>query len=130
MDLNENSDIVIEGMEDIITRDLSQHKALVERTKGELDAFRTARSHEVKKKRYYASLIGTGKYDDDALRSSMGDIAINIRHLSDKAELAEKKMAHHTRIVDELTAQLSSQNAGLVKLAEYRRTHASTNRLV
>jgi len=112
---------VIEGMDDIIRRDLNKHKFLLEQTKLELGAYREARSHEIKRKRHYRSLLGGGKYDDEALQRSMNDIATNIRHLGDKAKLAEEKIAHHTLIVDTLTKQLRDQNDALSALAQCRK---------
>ena len=113
--------LVVEGIEDIIKRDLVNHKSLLERTKLELLSFRQARSHEIKKKKHYVSLIGDGKYDDDSLRKSIKDMNVNIRHMSDKADLAEKKIQHHTLIVDTLTENLKKQNEGLKRLAENRK---------
>lgn len=112
-------------MEQIIKRDLLKHKELLGQTKGELDAFKMARAHEIKKKRYYSSLIGGEKYNDDSLRAAMKDIAINIRHLSDKADLAKQKMDHHSLIIDTLTKNLEAQNEGLAFLARYRKEHGS-----
>ena len=45
--------VVIAGIEDIIKRDLENHKALLDRTKVEELSFREARSHEIKKKKNY-----------------------------------------------------------------------------
>jgi len=101
--------IVIEGIEEITKRDLVKHKALIEQTTAELNAYREARAHEVRKKKHYRKLIGGGKFDDDALRRSMQDIAVNIRHMSDKCKAAEEKLKHHQLIVDTLTAQLEEQ---------------------
>lgn len=116
--------VIVEGMEDIIERDLAEHKALLERTQTELLAYRQARSHEIKKKRHYLSLVGKGKYDDEALQSAVDtQININIRHLSDKCKLAEKKIEHHKLIVDTLNEQLKSQREGLKALAEARRAN-------
>jgi len=111
--------IVIEGMEQIIERDLVKHKSLLERTKGEHLAYRNAKSHEINKKRHYAGLIGNGKWDDDALRSSMKDINKNIRHMEIKVEIAQRGIEHHTLIVDTLTEQLAQQYKGLKALREF-----------
>ena len=116
-------EIVIEGFEEILERDLLKHKGLVEQTKREIDAYRMARAHEVKRKKYYRSLIGGGKFNDDSLRRSMGDIATNIRHLSDRVKVSEEKLEHHRLIVDTLTQQLEDQNKGLATLAKWRREH-------
>ena len=126
---HKDPEIVFEGMEIIIKRDLEKHKVLLITSNQELLAFRNARSHEIKRKKYYKSLIGGEKYNDDSLRRSMDDIAINIRHLSDKVKLSEDAIKHHTLIVDTLTEQLENQNRGLDALAKYRRDHpdASNN---
>ena len=117
--------IVTEGIEVVIERDLLMHKGLLAQTKLEIDSFRNSRAHEVKRKKHYRSLIGGGKYNDDSLRSSMGSIAVNIRHFDDKVKLFEEKMAHHTVIVDTLSEQLVAQRAGLDYLARYRKDHAT-----
>ena len=126
---NDNADdnplIVIEGMEPIIQKDLDKHKAILEQTQTELGVFRQAVSHEVKKKKYYKSLIGGKKYNDDSLRKSIGDININIRHMSDKAKLAQDKIAFETNIVDTLTTQLGEYRESIKKLAEYRMKQAA-----
>jgi hypothetical protein len=113
-------DVVVEGMEQIIQRDLEKHRSLLESANRDLLAFRQARSHEVKKKRHYRDQIGKGKYNDKALEEARIQMAINIRHLSDKADLAEKKIEHHTEIIETLTKQLEDQNAGLKRLADHR----------
>jgi len=103
----------VEGMDVILKRDLSNHKSLLERTKTELIAYRTARSHEIKKKKHYTGLVGQGKYNDEALQSAMHDISLNIRHMSDKAVAAEEKIKHHELIIETLTRQLDDYNDGL-----------------
>ncbi len=119
--------VVIEGIEEIIARDLAKHKAIVERTKTEIATFRTARAHEIKKKKHYRSLIGGEKYNDDALRKSIEEMAVNIRHTSDKAETGVRKLEHHTVIVGSLTEQLAKQNADLAYLAKWRKDNAPCN---
>lgn len=99
-------EVFIEGIDKVIRMDLGKHKELLSQTKGELASFRQAVDHEIAKKRFYYRQIGQGKYNDKALKKSVKDIRINIRHLSDKAMLAEEKIAHHTLIIDTLTAQL------------------------
>lgn len=111
--------VVVEGMEDIIKRDLAKHQALLGRTRMELLAFRASRSHEIKKKKHYLSLIGQGKFDDEALREAIDtQINVNIRHLSDKCKMAEEKVEHHKLIVDTLTEQLEAQYTSLKRLRE------------
>ena len=116
----EESLLIVEGMEPIIQRDLDSHKVMLERTQADSDVFKQAVSHEVKKKRYYLSLIGGGKFNDDALRTSIDHMNINIRHLSDKAKAAQEKVKHHTLIIDTLTEQLKNYRENLQKLAEYK----------
>ena len=113
-------DVVVEGMEQIIQRDLDKHRSLLESANRDLLAFRTARSHEVKRKRHYRDQIGKGKFNDEALEAARIQMAINIRHLSDKADLAERKIEHHAEIVEALTKQLKDQMAGLKRLNDHR----------
>ena len=113
--------IVIQGIEDVIKRDLDKHKSLLERSRTELLAFKRARSHEIKKKRAWNGHIGGGKYNDESLRVSLKQINVNIRHFSDKATMAEANIAEHTRIVDHLTAQLSEQERDLDILDKFLR---------
>jgi hypothetical protein len=120
-------EIVIEGIEKVIKKDLKKFQGILERDKLDLIAFRGARSHEIKKKKHYKNLIGGEKFNDDALRESMSQIAINIRHMSDKVMLTEKAIEHHTEIVDTLTKQLENQMKGLKVLAEYREQNAAYN---
>lgn len=114
-------DVVTEGIEVVIARDLEKHKAILDRTKLEAQAFREGRSHEIRRKKHYAGLVGTGKYDDNALRVAMGQSAVNIQHMSDKVAMAEEQIKYHTHIVDTLAAQLKAQHKALDALAAYRR---------
>jgi hypothetical protein len=111
-------EIFIEGIDVVIKLDLGKHKELLARSQVDFQSFCEARDHEAARKRHYYRLIGGGKYDDDALKRSVEDIRINVRHLSDKAKLAQDKIEHHTLIVDTLTEQLQ----------DYNRTYASLNR--
>ena len=115
--------VVINGIKEIIERDLELHKSLLERTKMELLSFRDGRSHEIKKKKHYNKLIGGGKYDDDSLRTAMLDIATNIRHMSDKCDMSQEKIKHHQLIVDTLTEQLGDQNYMLAQAELYYQEH-------
>ena len=112
--------VVIEGIDEIIKRDLEKHKALLDRSKIELQSFRHARSHEIKKKKHYRKQVGNGKYNDKALKISMDDIAVNIRHMSDKVKLTEDAIAHHSLIVDKLTEQLDNHNDDMKELRRSR----------
>ena len=116
-------EIVIEGIEIVIERDLEKHKSLLSRTEREHRSWRNARSHEVQKKRYYKTLIGGNKYNDEALRNSIKGINVNIRHLSDKVKLAEDKMDHHQMIIDTLTEKLKNVHRGLEVLKNHRRNN-------
>lgn len=113
--------IIIEGIDEIIKRDLEKHKAALDRSKVELLAYKEARSHEIKKKKHYRKQIGNGKYNDEALKRSMNDIAINIRHMSDKVKLSEDAIAHHTLIVDTLTDQLEEYNKNMKEMIKNRK---------
>ena len=122
--------VVIQGLEQVIERDLDKHRMLLERTANELAVWRAGRSHEIRKKKHYAGLIrGQGpraeKYDKEALRAALDGINVNIQHLSDKCQGAEEKIAHHAEIVDTLTAQLAQQKRDLAFLAAYRERYAS-----
>ena len=123
--------IYIEGIGSVIKQDLKKHKVLLQRSKTELLSYREARSHEIKKKKYYNTLIGGGKFDDESLRNSINDIGVNIRHMSDKVKLSEDAIKHHTLIVDTLTDQLDNYNKGMRELTKSRRNeNAIRNRLV
>lgn len=113
----EDPALFVEGMDVVINLDLGKHKELLAQTQTELLSFREAVDHESARKRYYYRLIGSGDFNDDALKRSVEDIRINIRHLSDKVMAAEEKIKHHALIVDTLTAQL----------AEYNRSYAALN---
>lgn len=128
-DREKDPEIFIEGIDKVIKLDLGKHKVLLARTRVELEAFNVATAHESGRKRHYFRLIGGGKYDDDSLRRSVKDIRINIRHLADKAKLATEKIAHHTLIVDTLTAQLAEYNrmAVVVAAAISREPNAACN---
>jgi len=119
------ANIVIKGIEKVIKRDLEKHKILLERSTIEMLSFKEAVSHEVKKKKHYKTLIGEGKYNDDALRKSMDMIAVNIKHLSDKVKVSQDSIDHHRLIVDTLTKQLEDQNESLAKY--YRDKDAISN---
>jgi hypothetical protein len=112
--------MVVEGMEDIIKKDLGAHKIILERTQQELLAYRNAVSGEIQKKKYYLTLIGGDKFNDNSLRNSINDINVNIKHMSDKVKLSKDKIEHETLIVDTLTEQLANQNHNLEVLAKHR----------
>jgi len=111
--------VFIKGMDKVLKKDLQKHKDLLQRAKGSLISFREAVSHQVKKKKYYKSLLGGGKYNDVAMKKSMNMIAIDIRHMSDKVKLAEEEIEHHTLIVDTLTGQLEEYYENKLKREDY-----------
>jgi hypothetical protein len=119
--------IVIAGLEVVIKRDLEKHKLLLIQSKADLDTFRLALSHQIKKKKYYVSQIGGGKYSDVALQKSIVMIGVDIRHMSDKVKLSEEALAHHSLIVDILTAQLADQYKNLKILTEFRERSSASN---
>lgn len=112
---------VVEGMEEIIEKDLQKHKTILERTFQERQVYREAISHEIKRKKHYNSLIGGNKFDDIALRESVDQMAINITAMSNKVKLSDDKIDHETLIVDTLTAQLENQYRGLKLLSEHKK---------
>lgn len=114
----QDPEIFIEGIDVRIKLDLGKHKELLAQTQEELLAYQDAVAHEGQRKRNYYHLIGKGRYDDNALRRSIEDMRINIRHLSDKVDAAKQKIEHHTLIVDTLTGQLE----------DYNRRYAAFNR--
>ena len=99
-------EIFIEGIDEVIKKDLGRHREILARTHLEKQAYQEAVTHESARKRHYYRQVGKGKYNDEALLRSVEDIRINIRHLSDKVKLSDKKIEHETLIVDTLTAQL------------------------
>jgi hypothetical protein len=117
--------VVIEGMAPLIQRDLDNHKKILEQVVLEEQVFAQAVTHEVKKKKHYEGLIGGGKFNDDALRRSIGDININIRHMSDKRKVVKEKIGFERNIVDTLTKQLKDQHEAEQKLAEYKLKQAA-----
>lgn len=120
-------DVVIEGLEVVIERDLEKHKGILERSKQELLSWEQARGHEIARKKAWRKLVGGGKYDDDALRESIRQSNVNIRHLSDKVDAAKESITFETQIVDTLTRQLEDQNRGLAVLARSRAVDANSN---
>ena len=113
--------VIIEGIDVIIKRDLEKHKTILERSQTELLSYREARSHEVKKKKHYISLIKEGKYNKESMERSIQDINVNIRHFSDKCKLTQDAIKHHTVIVDTLTEQLKEYEEDMKELKKLRR---------
>ena len=115
--------VVIEGLEDILERDIAKHKMILERSKGELDSYNQALTYQIKKKKFYSNLLKDKdtKYKKSALKKSRDMIAIDIRQISDKIKLTKENITHHTHIVDTLTQQLADQKRGLTHLNEQRK---------
>lgn len=129
MDPNQSL-IVIEGIEEILERDLDKHKALLERSQLEKQSFAQARAHEVQKRRAWREHIGEGKFSDEALEAALKQCTQNITMWSAKVKLSEDAIAHHTEIVDKLTVQLAEHYVALALLAQSRSNgDANPNRL-
>ena len=120
-DLGGDPVIVIEGLTGVIERDLTKYQNLLAQTTLELQAFEKARNYEVKKKQHYRSLIGGGKYNDEALENSIVQINVNIQHFENKIKSAREKLEFEKNIVDTLDNQLRENHKGLVLLAEHRK---------
>jgi hypothetical protein len=100
-------DILIEGIDVIIKRDLDKHKSLLEKNNMDIQAFETARTGEIGRKRYYNNQKGKRNYDDDAMDKAIEQMAINIAHLSDRIKITKELRKQNTQIVDTLTPQLA-----------------------
>ena len=118
------SDVVIEGLEEILKRDLLEHEALLDRTKTELAAYQAAHIYEKNKKKHYEQLLANGKFKLGPMTVALKGIDINIRHMKDKMQLSRDKIEHEVLIVNTLKEQLENQNNGLARLAESRRRDA------
>jgi len=121
-DRSSNPLIVIEGIEDVIKKDLDKHRVILERTSLEVLSYRSAVSVEVKKRKHFKSLLGGGKYNDESLEQARVQMGVNIKQLQDKIKLCHDKIEHETLIVDTLTDQLANQYRDLKVLQEYRKT--------
>ena len=114
-------DIVIEGMEEILERDLLKHQGNLKQAQADLEAFKNARAYEVRKKKHYRSLFNAGKYDQQAMEAAIDQIDINLRHMADKTKLATEKILHHQQIIASLQKELANQYRGLKHLNEQRK---------
>lgn len=112
--------VVIEGLDVILKRDIEEHQGHLERSKLEKQKFVEARSHEIKRKRNWRGHIGGGKFDDEALEVALAQMVQNIAMWSDKVKLSDDAIAHHTHIVDTLSAQLEEHNATLAAIVANR----------
>jgi len=119
--------VVVEGMEDVIERDLLKHQGYLAESNKERLAFLDAEAHERNKAAHYKRMIGKGKFNDVALQKSISDIRINIRHMQDRAKVAHDRIEHETLIVETLTQQLESQYDGLKSLAQARKEEHGSN---
>lgn len=108
----------IEGIDKVIRLDLGKHKELLTQEQLNLCAYQTAVAHSIAKKKHYVKEKKGGRFDDAAMETAIGQISVNTRHLSDKVKITYDAIAHHTEIVDTLTAQL----------AQYEIAHAVANR--
>lgn len=117
---NEDPFVVVEGIENKMEQDLLKHRSLIGQSRRDKVAWKEALSHEVAKKRHYKTLIGGGKYNDEALETAREQMNINIRHFQDKVEGAEKKIEWHKNIVKKLETDLKNQRALLEKLRLYK----------
>ena len=106
---DKNLNVVISGMEDIIKRDLDKHKAILKKTKEEYAVFRESVSYLIKRKRHYIEQKKTGKYNDESMQVSIDKLNIEIRKMSDKSDLANKKIKFEDNIVKNLILQLDNQ---------------------
>lgn len=116
--------VVIEGIEEVLEKDLKKHRKAVEQANLDFAAYREARSHEKRKKAHYSTLVGGEKFNDSALGKGMEQCDINIRHMSDKMKLSRKKIDHHTEIVVRLEKELKDQYESLKELKEHRKNGA------
>lgn len=108
----------IEGIDEVIRRDLEKHKGLLQHEQLSLQAYNESVIHAIACKKHYNKLIGGGKYNDSALEASISQQRTNIRHLQDKVKLTKDAIEHHTLIVDTLTSDLG----------KYELAHAAANR--
>jgi len=100
--------VFVEGIDKVIRLDLEKHKELLTRRKLDKLSWQSGVSHHVKMKRHYKTLIGGGKFNDEALKKSIGQINLNITHLQQKVKLSDDAIEHETLIVDTLTDQLKT----------------------
>lgn len=121
--------IHIKGLRGIIQKDLDKHKSLLQRATVEMLSYKQAVSYQIKKKKYYKSLLGKGKYDDNALKESMKMINVDIRQISDKVKLSKDSIDHHKVIVDTLSDQLVeyNKNSDLVEILKGNGINVTSN---
>lgn len=106
--------IVIEGIEEIIKRDLKKHQMLLERNDCEMTEYKNALSYQLKKLKHYDLLLkGENKYNKDSLSKSIDMIEVDIKQIENKIKLTNDAMEHNTLIVNTLTKQLEEQMEAL-----------------
>lgn len=117
--------VVLEGMEDVIERDLDKHKVELERTKTELEAFREAKRHECRKRKSYEQHLKAGRFDTPSMERALVDIDVNVKHMEGRISACEAHIKFEENIVATLTGQLTEQNKSLALLADYRRENGT-----
>ena len=125
MEANNDPVIFVEGIDEIIRRDLVKHTDMLASRKLDLQSWQEGVSHHVRMKRHYVKQIGGGKFNDDALRKSVDQINLNITHLQQKVKLAKEAIEHETLIVDTLTEQLEDYEVNARAFADRCRQQAS-----
>ena len=112
---------MVEGLREVFEKDIVKHQGLLEQSILDMQAFERGRNHAVKQKQHYRSLIGGGKYNDEALERAIVGININIQHLENKIASAKEKRDFEKNIVDTLTNQLREYNKNIELLAMKRK---------
>ncbi len=120
-------DIVIEGIDIIIQRDLDKHKSLLEMNNLNIQSFEGARSNEINKKRFYGEQKGKRKYRDKDMDIAIEQMTKNINHLSRRITVTMELRKENTIIVDTLTEQLKQYYINLKKLSEAQKQELNAN---
>ncbi len=109
-------DTFIEGIDVIIRRSLEKHTDLLETNVRNIEAFQSARSSEIGRKRFYRDQKGKRKYKDDAMDKAIAQMNTNITHLSDRISVTQGLKKENTHYVDTLTEQLKKYYIDLKKV--------------
>jgi hypothetical protein len=109
-------DIVIQGMDIIIKRDLDKHKSLLDKNNLDIQFLQDARSNEIKRRKFYNSQKGKRKYSDDAMDTAIEQMRLNIERYSSQLKGLNEQKDFNTNIVDTLTNQLNEYYKSLTKL--------------
>ena len=115
MEVN-RGDIVIEGIDVIIQRDLDKHKSLLDKNNIDLQSIHAARSNEISRKKYYNSQKGKRNYSDDAMDTAIEQMRNNIARYSHQLDQLREDLKFNTNIVDTLTIQLDNYHKNIRKL--------------